>query len=53
LARINLQHARELDEFDHVDSTFARLYATYERMRSLETGGQVALREFSRLAGGH
>jgi len=44
LARIDFQHARDLYEFDNVDSPLTSLKAAHEGMRPLETGRQVALR---------
>lgn len=39
LARVNLQHARQLNEFDNVDSPFASLHAPHEGAWSLKTRG--------------
>jgi hypothetical protein len=53
LARIDFQHARDLYEFDNVDSPLTSLKAAHEGMRPPETGGQAALRQPGRLTGVH
>jgi hypothetical protein len=44
LARVDVHHACNLDEFDYVDTPLAGFYSADERMGPFEARGQVSLR---------
>jgi hypothetical protein len=51
LARIDFEHARQVDEFDHIDASFTDFDARDDGLRGLEPHGDLMLREFPAFAG--